>query len=98
MRLPHAIALPKSHLLRRRRRWKLGRVGGECRRPTRRMGAANLPESGIVALVLPVGKRRLLRRAGSARTSNVAFRGITPESRPGGSEPWLDEHISFWGY
>ena len=38
-----------------------------------------LSESGIEALVRPVGKRRLLRRAGSARTSNVAFRGITPD-------------------
>ena len=38
-----------------------------------------LSESGIEALVRPVGKRRLLRCAGSARTSNVAFRGITPD-------------------
>lgn len=36
-------------------------------------------ESGIEALVRPMRKRRLLRRAGSARTSNVALRGITPD-------------------
>jgi hypothetical protein len=42
-------------------------------------GQQCLSESGIEALVRPVGKRRLLRRAGSARTSNVAFRGITPD-------------------
>jgi hypothetical protein len=42
-------------------------------------GQQCLSESGIEALVRPVGKRRLLRRAGRARTSTVAFRGITPD-------------------
>ena len=70
-------------------------------------GTAMPPESGIETLVRPVGKRRR-RRAGSARASNVAFRGITPdlttairasanrESMPGGSEPWLEGQIFFW--
>lgn len=38
-----------------------------------------LSEDGAAGLVRPVGRRRLLRCAGSIGTSNVACRGRTPD-------------------